>query len=53
MNNFFQTFKRTGNLLIISDHQKGLQPAINDTTPEDLDIWYYFCTEYLRQNVER
>ncbi len=25
----------------------------DDVTPEDLDVWHYFCTEHLRQNVER
>ncbi len=50
---FFQAFKRTGNLSIISDRQKGLQPAVDDITPEDLDIWHYFCTQHLRQNVKR
>jgi hypothetical protein len=50
---FFQAFKSTGNLSIISDRQKGLLPAIDDATPEDLDVWHYFCTEHLRQNVER
>lgn len=53
MESFFQVFKSTGNLSIISDRQKGLQPAINDVTPEDLDVWHYFCTEHLRQNVDR
>lgn len=46
-------FAKSGNLTVISDRAKGLHESIEKTKPEDVDIWHYYCTQHLRENVER
>ena len=54
LNCFHSTFfAQSGNLTVISDRAKGLHESIEKTKPENLDIWHYYCTQHLRENVER
>jgi len=54
LNCFHDTFfSCKGNISVVSDRAKGLHASIEKTKPEYLDIWHYYYTHHLQENVER
>jgi hypothetical protein len=57
LTNFFKVYpyecEERSHLSVISDRAKGILPALEKTTPQYLELWHYYCTQHLAQNVSK
>jgi hypothetical protein len=57
LTNFFKVYpyrcEETCHLSVISDRAKGLVPALEKATPRYLELWHYYCTQHLAENVSK
>jgi len=40
-------------LTVITDRQKGLGTAVTEVKPDYMDVWHYYCTQHLAENVRQ
>lgn len=57
LTNFFRVYsyecEDRSHLSVISDRAKGIVPALAKTTPRYLELWHYYCTQHLAENVSK
>lgn len=57
LTNFFKVYpfkcEERSYLSVISDRAKGILPALAKATPRYLELWHYYCTQHLAENVSK